>query len=318
MNYEERNLTTHTKRNKKKRTRKILDDMRKRSFHNTTRYYKRVKENEMLKHDNINKLSGAVHCLQPVSLITSKRLTLKFDLHTKTVKSETITRDMLKDGILQFPNNVISSLGIKITKEHQNLTKAEESADIFNHEYDENALSRNSFTEIHKNEESFMEKISETESIISISMSSTSNIQNIVNTSISRTSRDDCYLLYEDFMQSIPTYLNKYATNVIKKNNINQKTKHLLQDIYFKNVNRTEIQPNAKNCNMKGLLTPYNETARPMILENPIEYIRQNYFDKIRRESQQSPPPPGHRAVASCSAFIDHTPEYIYYARKLN
>lgn len=279
---------------KKRRTRKCLDELRKRSLHSS------LSENSLKQtKSKVNKYT-----------ITSKRLTLNPNVFSKSIKSETVTRPVPAKPLSDVQNQICPSVfDISKSRSKTDGIKAETLGSC--HLNNDPQLLKQSDQENVKPQHTLFSPVSAP----STSASSHSSRQDSIG-----------YALYTQFLKEVPFHIAQNSPQLIS-NNVIMKTKMLLQNLYMEGCHRgcqTEHKylPPDKQCD--GSESPES------IIENPMDYIKRGVFKgkPIMQQvslssSSQSPPaaplsPQPGSPSPSLIAVVQDTPEYTYYPRKLN
>lgn len=328
---------------KKRKTRKCLDEIRKRA--------RRSFENDISKVCNISNCTKISNCI-----LTNKRLTLS--MFPKAVRSETITRPALVDlepsHNLNFQdflkNKMIGKMNIHRTRlsghninrsiKHINeadidlVSNRRPSEESYNYEDSSNKHVNNCEVKLTENSDLFTSLDSNEitdKSPNSIGAQSVSTL----TTSSNQSLHDDCgYNLYEEFMSEIPMYLKRNATFI--EEDVMKKTKMFLQNLFVESCYQ-ECEDNVIKCINNNNTKESYYTNREIIVHNPMDYIRLSHnmqenqiFHQFSRtgaisencSTPHSPlPAPSSPAVSSdspLSVIVHDTPDYAYYPHRLN
>lgn len=342
-------ISCATKR-KKKKTRKCLDELRKRS----RRYavYSSIKN----KSPQENTVTVVCDARSKESLksnnnhITSNRLTIA--MFPKAIRSETITRPMCSD-IIQEPKICMkrsnSNTFCTVTstcfkaKETSNgdsdyIRHSEDSAkDVIEscagHDTQKNC------SDIENRGDTSAE--SHLSSNISILFSPEEEVRDIdlfddeapneatsLTTTLSLPSLEDSYNyhLYDEFMKEMPLYLKENVPALIKED-VTKKAKTYLHNIYLESC-RQECENNILHCIKSNMLSGNTRSnkGRDGIVQNPMDYLRLGYAWRQKKghvlshagDSPSSPGSPTTPLSPPVHSVIQDTPDYDFYPHKLN
>lgn len=333
-------LPTATKK-KKRRTRKCLNEIRKRSrrpmrsdiFEQTSQQREKINRAE----------EGQAH-----RLITMNRLT--FNMFPKAIRSETVTRPLLEEIKQKSSHTILPD---------KNINCSSKDPEVERFEHCNSAASNNSMPMFDLEEESLQEHVSNHSDIplrnYLDSHSPTCEVYNTktpaelqariysttTTTSFSSQTSDGDHgqELYEEIMSKISSHLNKVTSATIKEDVI-KNTKVNLQNLFNKSWSKeykiSMVEHEKSNKSTTTTLQPLKDS----IIQNPLDYIR------LRQEQQQRMHDDCHSdlaelfssapaATASYSAHQTHspltyrtdctrnialydTPEYNYYPHRLN
>lgn len=320
-------LFINTKR-KKRKTRKCLDELRKRSRSTS------IADKPNKKPPLFGEFSNMNGCKLNNNCITSKRLTLT--MFTKAVRSETITRplpsNIKQDSTLNLDlkSPVISPLNIIVDSKSSSgasTPKVCTGSDIprqsdiehFHHDSGNSSDSMILFSPLHKAKTRILKESANEETRSTI-------------TSTSRSVEDFGYHLYEELIEDIPLYLRRNLPNLIKEDVMNN-TKTSLQNIYFENLQK-QYEPNKSDepfVKENRLTSDRSCTSNEMIVQNPMDYItigwrrsyQQSCQDSSPSNADVSPPQTPHTlcspvASPQLHSVLSYTPDYEYYPHRLN
>lgn len=330
-------ITTGTKR-KKRKTRKCLDELRKRS----RRYavYSTIKSKSPLRNKVADARSEEL-VKSNNNYITSKRLTIA--MFPKAIRSETITRPMCSD-VIQEPKICIKKDSTFCTVTSKCFEAKEESncdSDYIQHSEDNSKDVFESYIE-HNTQKNCSDKenqgdtsvesyllFSPEEQVTNIELSDeTQNEVASLATTPSLVSSEESYNyhLYEEFMREVPLYLKENVPALIKED-VTKKAKTYLHNIYLESC-RQECENNILQCIKTNMLSGNKRSniSREAIVQNPMEYLRLGYAWRqnkghVHSPARDCPSSPGsHTTPVSppVHSVIQDTPDYDYYPHKLN
>lgn len=319
-------LLLNTKR-KKRKTRKCLDELRKRSRSTSVTG---DPSNKIL--PQVCEFSNLIGAKQSNNCITSKRLTLT--MFTKAVRSETITRPLLCDAKqdsnlnMNLKSPVISPLNIMVNPKSsdESTPKICNDSDIprqselenFRHDSENSSDSMILFSPMQKEENRTFRESANEETISTI-------------TSTSRSVEDLGYQLYEELIEDIPLHLRRILPNLIKEDVLN-KTKTSLQNVYFENLQKQYEPPKSDESCVKqnGLISDRSCTTNE-IVQNPMDYIKigwrqryqHSYHESSASNADISLPQTPHTLCSplvspQLHSVLSYTPDYEYYPHRLN
>lgn len=327
---------------KKRKTRKCLDEIRKRSRRTGQNLFE--KDSSKVGNHNFNTVNNC--------LVTHNRLTLR--MFPKAVRSETITRPALID--LKEKSNLnldelVKGVGKAInTSNSTNVRMPEFDANSSEHLKNENFKFSNKCTldESTSYNEPDIENMNSQEEKLSsnfdlfTSMDSaevtdkspeSTRAQSVSTDMTSSNQSDDFgYKMYEEFMSEIPTYLNQNATLI--QEDVMKKTKMFLHNLFLESSYQ-ESGENMIKCEKTNTENDY--THNEMIVHNPMDYIRlgdvqqQSLFPRpsriggvidggcsIPHSPLLAPSLPGASPDSPLSVIVNDTPDYTYYPHRLN
>lgn len=318
----------HNAKRKKRKTRKCLDELRKRSRNNSTKsdlLPKRPCRNiDPINSFKENKMSNN-------NYITSKRLTLT--MFAKAVRSETITRPLLLDG--KQSQVSVSSIKSPVTSPFRMVVESKSDYDSAKASSEQGSLVRQSDCE---NSNAFNQDSNSSDSIVWCSprrqresnrfrdLKNEDNISTV--TTNSRSTDDFGYHMYEELLEDISLYARRNLSNFVN-NDIMKKTKTHLRNLRRQNVieNRENIQvdvvPSIQQTSFFKSDRSYT-APKETIVQNPMDYIkigwRQDYESTPSEgvSPSHSPPLYSPRAQTHMPSVISFTPDYNFYPHRLN
>lgn len=316
---------------KKRKTRKCLDELRKRSRRNANGCdtYK--------KSPLVNKLGEAVtHLvrLKPIigkNCITSTRLTLP--MHPKAIQSETITRPELSEirqaRVLnrKLTSTVTSAnIPLQVSNSESDLRRNSDEDiidDTFGRYSEINQISpqeliaSGNVSDQSKNSPSSFILFSPLDQVRDTDILEESPFRDTASTPTSPSSHssheDYGYHLYEEFMNEIPTYI-KQNTPALIKEDVLMKIKSLKQNLYREECHQ-ECEDNILNYIKTNMLTNNLFSPSSAIVENTMDYIRQRLKSSAPISTNSGSPC---SSITPPTAPTHDTPDYIYYPHKLN
>lgn len=331
-------ITSVTKR-KRRKTRKCLDELRKRSRRYTV--YNSVKSkspqrNKIANERSVELVKSNNNC------ITSKRLTLA--IFPKAIRSETITRPMCSDVIeepkicLKKPNGTLCTVTSKCFEAKEDSEddsdyirlSEDNSKDVLESCNGHNAQKNCSDMENRDNTsvESYL-LFSPEEQVRDIDLfDDTQNEAASLVTTPSLESSEETYNyhLYDEFMKEVPLYLKENVPALIKED-VTKKARTYLHNFYLESC-RQECENNILQCIKSNMLRGTNRSniSREGIVQNPMDYLRLGYAWRQNKSQVHSPTrnclsPPGSQTTPHSSpvnSVIHDTPDYNYYPHKLN
>lgn len=307
-------------KHKKRRTRKNLDEMRKRS-HNMTKGYSNSN------YDNTKKDRGLLKCSK--QYITADRLTLA--LFNKAVKSETVTR-LIRSNQTNKKNSSSYKNDLKSTPNHiaiyEKLPSRENSRCLVK------STNNIGLQDCQTNIVSILEASSPDSNLsCSPTKKDTCNIhmseQELLKTearsnSYQSTDTDCDHSIYDEFMSNISTYVINNIPELTKEEVINKNIDYLQQS-YMESCEQ-ETETNILKCMDKKNIdsnSPYHSVET--IIQNPMDYIQktsswQQVVKNIQTPTHSSS---AHTSVSqhsfsSLNILSMESPEYIYFPHKLN
>lgn len=302
-------ISSHAAKRKKRRTRKCLDEIRKRSLRST---FCDLIPNDAVSSKQTKKIES-----RALFAITSKRLTLQPHCFSKAVKSETVTRPLIAAApeTEEFcVYNGFNSRNVEKKLEHENNYCQAES--LHNQSASENAGNDDNVSneQLDSQPECF-NILCSPEAAPSTSASSQNPLQ-------------DCggYQLYAQFLKELPFHIERNSPDLINKN-IMKKTKTFLQNVYTEGCrrkSRKRISTCANDTTESLIRSKECHKSKPsdIIIQNPIDYIKmsvvRNQECQQEDSSTYSPCSPALPLEVSPLAVIQDTPEYTFYPRKLN
>lgn len=343
MQFAMESLPNTTKR-KKRKTRKCLDEIRKRSRRTGQILFE--KDNGKVC-DSFSNYNTANNCF-----VTNNRLTLR--MFPKAVRSETITRPALDDlknksnfnldelvkgtkalsstnvrmpELINTFDNSIEHLGnenFKISNKcalKESITFKQSDVQNMCHQEENNS---DMFTSMDSAE--VTDKSPHSLRALSVSTLTTSSNQSVHD--------DFGYNLYEEFMSKLPTYLKRNTT--IIEEDVMKKTKVYLQNLFIDSCYQ-ECEENVLKYK-KGNTTNKDYTPpSEMIVHNPMDYIRlghvqqQSLFHRtsslrvtidggcsIPQSPLLAPSSPAASPDSPLNVIVNDTPSYTYYPHRLN
>lgn len=333
-------ITSVTKR-KRRKTRKCLDELRKRSRRYSVYNSLKSKSPLRMRNNIANERSEELVKLNN-NYITSERLTIS--MFPKAIRSETITRPMCSN-VIQEPK-----LSIKIPNGSTFCTvtstcfeakeNSDDDIDYIRHSEDnskdviESCMRHNTQKNCSDLEnqgntstESYI-LFSPEEQVRDIDFDETQNEAASLVTTPSLVSSEENYNyhLYDEFMKEVPLYL-KENVPALTKEDVTKKAKTYLHNIYLESC-RQECENNILQCIKNNMLSGSNRSniSREAIVQNPMDYLRLGYAWRQNNRHVQSPSrdrlssPGSHTTPLSptVNSVIHDTPDYDYYPHKLN
>lgn len=327
-------LSTVTKK-KRRRTRKCLDEIRKKSRHTASDCSTETSKQHIVKN---NKAEGAHD--DSHRLVTMNRLTL--NMFPKAIRSETITRPLLEE--IKYKSsytyqNLDKNINCNISPKDPEIECFEHSAfnksmPVFDQDESlqehESSLINTPWGDFLNSHSSNPKDISENQvdKIARVYSSSSTSLS-------SQTLEEHGHKLYEELMNKISLHLKKITSTVIKEDVI-QHTKVKLQKLYNRSWSEEYQACVVEHKKSKNTL----QCSENSIAQNPLDYIRlkhcqqQEMYDDCRSgivESFNSLSPteaePTTSVLNSQLTFgrecthdvaLYHTPEYNYYPHRLN
>lgn len=329
-----------TTKRKKRKTRKCLDELRKRSRHYAV--YNSIKS----KSPQGNKVKDARSkelVKSNNNQITAKRLTIA--MFPKAIRSETITRPMCSD-VVQEPKICIKrpkgSTFCTVTstcfeaKETSNddsdyIRHSEDSSkDVFESCTGHDMQKKCSEVENHgdTSAESYLlfSPDEEMRDIAIFDETPNESASSATTPSIASSEESYNYHLYDEFMKEMPLYLKENVPALINED-VTKKAKTYLHKVYLENC-RQECENNVLHCLKSNMLSGNNRSniSREAIVQNPMDYLRLGYawcqnkghVHSPARDSPSSPGSPTTPVSPPVLSVIHDTPDYDYYPHKLN
>lgn len=327
-----------TKR-KRRKTRKCLDELRKRSRRYTL--YNTIKSKSPMR----NKIADA-RSEELVKFnnkyITSKRLTIA--MYPKAIRSETITRPMCSD-VLQEPKvcikrPTVSTLCTVTSNCFEAKDDSNDDSDCIRHSEDSSKgviesckiHDTQKYSDIENQGDTSAESyllFSPEEEVRDINLfDETQNEVASLVTSPSLASSEESYNyhLYDEFMKEVPLYLKENVPALVKED-VTKKAKIYLHNIYLESC-RQECENNVLQCIKSNMLNGNTRSniSREAIVQNPMDYLRLGYAWRqnkghVQSHARDCPSSPGlHTTPLSppVHSVIHDTPDYDYYPHKLN
>lgn len=327
-------ITSSATKRKKRKTRKCLDEIRKRSRCGTKDPIKKTPVLGKLR-EIVSNVNDPRKPISNNNYITSNRLTLA--MFPKAIRSETITRPVLSDiqhGACNYnlskvvtngrpPNAVLyndnnaqpdgDSDFIKNSDEESMSSAYDKCNEIQKDSTSENrsngGISPRSFilfSPMHQAAENDLIEESPNEHFVSTPTSSSQSVRECYG-----------YQLYEEFMNEIPIYLRENAPALLKED-VMKKTRTVLHNIYMHNCRRG-CEDNILQC-IKTSVSASNKSNHDTIVRNPMDYLKLGY--SWQQTTEPAPPLAADSTVESPApapqSLIHDTPEYTYYPHKLN
>ncbi|CAB3235061.1 unnamed protein product [Arctia plantaginis] len=320
---------------KKRKTRKCLDEIRKRSRRTGQILFEKDdgRFDEMFHNKNIQKC-----------MLTSNRLTLR--MFPKAIQSKTITRPVLLD-LEHKPNLNLDEL-VRDTNIYKaqnrnfrtpifsNIDNNGESFQNKSHNSNysliENSLIENEQIVKNCDDKEDLEMFSSMDELNNkspISMG-TPPASSMTSSSTQSLREDNGYNLYEEFMSEIPACLQQNSKLI--QEDVMKKTKMLLQNLFIESCYE-ECEDNILRCikNDKAKNMYYTSTE---VVHNPIDYIRQGHVqhqtlfhnssesisgsDSASQSPLRDPSCLSSPSDTTLSIVIQDTPDYTYYPHRLN
>lgn len=330
-------ITSATKR-KKRKTRKCLDELRKRSRRSTDSLIKPTAMGNLK--ETISSLNEPLKLINNNNYITTNRLTLA--MFPKAIRSETITRPVLSNIQHNVSSNnfskIVSSTVILDDKNGQ----PNDDSDFIKNSDEESMTSAydrcKEMGQISLQKESNSEKMSTDDNISPRSFILFSPVRQSADTDLfeespnehsvstptssSQSIRDRCgYQLYEEFMKEIPMYLKENAPALLKED-VMKKSRTVLHNVYMDSCRR-ECEDNILQCIKTSVSTSKKPFANHnTIIHNPMDYLRAGYVSWRQSTAPTMSVAPDAESAAESPApqtsLIHDTPEYTYYPHKLN
>lgn len=324
-------MESNATKRKKRKTRKCLDEIRKRSR----------RTGQILFESDDNKLGEMYSKNIPKCMITSNRLTLR--MFPNAIRSKTITRPALLD-LEHKPNMNFEELvkGKKVNCNLQNTTRVRIPLNDFgngnefftnkthvpdNHILSDSVISKETIIQNADDGKENFDLFSSMDELTNKSPNSigTQSVSTITSTSTQSLHEDNGYALYEEFMSEVPACLQQNSKLV--QEDIMKKTKMLLQNLFIESCYQ-ECEDNILKCIKND--PPKNKyfTSR-QVVHNPMDYIRlghiqeQNECHKMsgslsESESSSCSPLRAPSSLTSPSDALQDTPDYTYYPHRLN
>lgn len=317
---------------KKRKTRKCLDEIRKRSRRTGQILFEKDdgRFDDMFLNKNVQKC-----------MLTSNRLTLK--MFPKAIQSKTITRPVLLN-LEHKPNlnldelvrdtNVYRARNIRNVRSpiiDKNVKYFQSKSHSSNYCLIDNSLIQNEQIVQNCEDKEDFEMFSSLEELNNKSPISigTPPASSMTSSSTQSLRGDNGYNLYEEFMSEIPACLQQ-NTRLIQED-VMKKTKMLLQNLFIESCYE-ECEDNILRCikNDKPKNTYYTSTE---VVHDPMDYIRQghaqhqthhNVSESISGSDSASQSPLGPPSCLTSpsdtplSIVIQDTPDYTYYPHRLN
>lgn len=332
--------TTNITKRKKRRTRKCLDELRKRSRRYTV--YNSIKSKSPLR-NKVTNARSEVLVKSNNNYITSKRLTIA--MFSKAIRSETITRPMCSD-VMQEPKICIKRpRGSTFCTVTANCFEAKEDSngdsDYIRHSEDnskevfESCLghdTQKNCSDIENQGDTSAESyllFSPEEEVRGIDLfDETQNeaVSLVTTPSLASSEESYNYHLYDEFMKEMPLYLKENVPALIKED-VTKKAKIYLHNIYMESC-RQECENNILQCIKSNMLSGNNKSniSRETIVQNPMDYLRLGYAwrqnkGQVHDPAGASPDSPGLSTTPlspPVDSAIHDTPDYDYYPHKLN
>lgn len=331
---------------KKRRTRKCLDQIRKKSRRNCDD----INEVPIQKLKKSNKTGDSMKLInQNRCTITTNRLTLRPVMFSKAVKSETITRPQLPSRHSSDNNKSIiipdSPLQSSVIVNCQNskdtvprIPEKQRKSVAQNTEHC-NEIEEVSF---HDDSDSDRGNASPKSFIVFSPISQAIEPEVVSSTEGEPPPAATGYHLYSEFMDELADRVTTLAPALVQPD-VLWKTRKYLQDVYTDGCRR-ESEQNILQCmNITGASSD-SENMEPIdtIVQDPMEYIKlgmgrrsvlreRNSSEpsspraralcppsRVPRSPSASPPSPPSQSSSPHLSIINDTPEYTFYPRKLN
>lgn len=305
-------MSSNPTKRKRRRTRKCLDELRKRSrrliFSNNSS--EKVYENNQYLHNNVKEMN-----------FHTSRLTLA--MFPKAIQSETITRPLLAEMSKRLKVDLSDIVGNKTcesSEKSKNVKNKNKLRDLNLKEANEDSTTDNFF----KQNAQYVTNTTNTfGSYVLLSPNNLETSQTDSDTPEGPETHHRIQDLYEDFLSDASSYMKANASEALLKDYNLKKVKQKLQELYIKN--NIHITSTA-TLNQRNQLFQVEES----LVQNPMDYIRQkcekyqgltafsNNFSETSSLSVNSPQSPSAPLLSSPKSIHYETPEYIYFPHKLN
>lgn len=340
--------SSNTTKRKKRKTRKCLDEIRKRSRRTSGQIL--FKKNSGKVYEHFSNHNNVNNCL-----VTNNRLTLR--MFPKAVRSETITRPVLENlkekttlnlDELVKGTRAISTLSSTNVRMPELINTFDNSIEHLKNEHFFNKCAveesinykESNGKNMNSQEENFSSNFDLCTSMVSAEATDKSpdsigaESVSTLTTSSNQSLQDDYgYPLYEEFMSEIPTYLKRNVTFI--EEDVMKKTKLFLQNLFIESCYQ-ECEENVLKCKKENIANK-KDTPREMIVHDPMDYIRlghvqqQSLFYRPTRISRTidggcsqpqspllAPSLPAVSPDSPLSVIVNDTPDYTYYPHRLN